>query len=128
MPSSSRSPRPARSGAPPTARRPSRWPSSRAPNGAGLIVEADDTLLGQPIQIKADLVVLATGMVPATKDDPVINLAYRQGPAFRDNALFNDYADSNHICFPYETQRTGIYAAGAIRRSLSTEESMEAAT
>ncbi|TFG43547.1 MAG: FAD-dependent oxidoreductase, partial [Syntrophobacterales bacterium] len=99
-----------------------------SPNGAGLIVDADDTLLGQPIQIKADLVVLATGMVPATKDDPVINLAYRQGPGFRDNALFNDYADSNYICFPYETQRTGIYAAGAIRRSLSTEESMEDAT
>jgi quinone-modifying oxidoreductase subunit QmoB len=102
--------------------------SQVSPNGAGLIVNADDTLLGQPIQIKADIVVLATGMVPATKDDPVINLAYRQGPGFRDNALFNDYADSNYICFPYETQRTGIYAAGAIRRSLSTEESMEDAT
>ncbi|RPJ71948.1 MAG: hydrogenase iron-sulfur subunit, partial [Desulfobacteraceae bacterium] len=94
-------------------------------NGAGLIVNADDTLLGQPIQIKADMVVLATGMVPATKDDPVINLAYRQGPGFRDNAIFNDYADSNYICFPYETQRTGIYAAGGIRRSMTTEESVE---
>jgi quinone-modifying oxidoreductase subunit QmoB len=94
-------------------------------NGAGLIVEADDTLLGQPIQIHADMVVLATGMVPATKDDPVINLAYRQGPAFRDNAIFNDYADSNYICFPYETQRTGIYAAGGVRRSMTTEEAME---
>jgi quinone-modifying oxidoreductase, subunit QmoB len=71
------------------------------------------------------MVVLATGMVPATKDDPVINLAYRQGPGFRDNAIFNDYADSNYICFPYETQRTGIYAAGGIRRSMTTEESME---
>jgi quinone-modifying oxidoreductase subunit QmoB len=94
-------------------------------NGAGLIVEADDTLLGKAIQIKADMVVLATGMVPATKDDPVINLAYRQGPAFRDNAIFNDYADSNYICFPYETQRTGIYAAGGVRRSMTTEEAME---
>ena len=94
-------------------------------NGAGLIVEADDTLLGKAIQINADMVVLATGMVPATKDDPVINLAYRQGPAFRDNAIFNDYADSNYICFPYETQRTGIYAAGGVRRSMTTEEAME---
>jgi quinone-modifying oxidoreductase subunit QmoB len=94
-------------------------------NGAGLIVEADDTLLGEKIQIKADLVVLGTGMVPVTKDDPVVNLAYRQGPGFRDNAIFNDYADSNFICFPYETQRTGIYAAGGIRRSMTVEESME---
>ena len=97
-------------------------------NGDGLIVEADDTLLGEKIQVKADMVVLASGMVPATADDPVVNLAYRQGPGFRDNALFNDYADSNFICFPYETQRTGVYAAGCIRRSMTIEESMEDAT
>jgi len=94
-------------------------------NGGGLVVEADDTLLGKKIKVKADMVVLGTGMVPVTKDDPVINLAYRQGPGFRDNALFQDYADSNFICFPYETQRTGIYAAGAIRRAMTVEESIE---
>jgi quinone-modifying oxidoreductase subunit QmoB len=97
-------------------------------NGGGLVVEADNTLLGEKIKVKADMVVLGTGMIPATKDDPVINLAYRQGPGFRDNALFNDYADSNFICFPYETQRTGIYAAGGIRRALSVEESIEDAS
>ena len=97
-------------------------------NGNGLVVEADNTLLGDKIKVKADMVVLGTGMIPATKDDPIINLAYRQGPGFRDNALFNDYADSNFICFPYETQRTGIYAAGGIRRALSVEESIEDAT
>ncbi|MFP4309326.1 MAG: FAD-dependent oxidoreductase [Desulfococcaceae bacterium] len=97
-------------------------------NGNGLVVEADNTLLGEKIQVNADLVVLATGMVPATKKDPVVNLAYRQGPGFRDIGLFDGYSDSNFICFPYETQRTGIYAAGAVRRSLSMEESMEDAT
>jgi quinone-modifying oxidoreductase subunit QmoB len=97
-------------------------------NGDGLVVEAQNTLLGENIQVKADMVVLGTGMVPVTTDDPVINLAYRQGPGFRDNALFKDYADSNFICFPYETQRTGIYAAGAIRRALTVEESIEDAS
>ena len=97
-------------------------------NGGGLVVEADNTLLGEKIQVAADLVVLATGMVPVTKDDPVVNLAYRQGPGFRDNALFDEYADSNFICFPYETQRTGIYAAGGIRRSMTVEESIEDAS
>ena len=97
-------------------------------NGDGLIVEADNTLLGEKIQVKADIVVLGTGMVPVTADDPIINLAYRQGPGFRDNELFDDYADSNFICFPYETQRTGIYAAGGIRRAMTVEESMEDAT
>ncbi len=98
---------------------------SVAKNGNGLLVEAADTLLGKALQIKADMVVLATGMVPVTVDDPVINLAYRQGPGFRDIGLFGGYSDSNFICFPYETQRTGIYAAGAIRRSMTVEESME---
>jgi quinone-modifying oxidoreductase, subunit QmoB len=94
-------------------------------NGDGLTVEAEDTLLGEKLQVKADMVVLAAGMVPATKDDPVVNLAYRQGPAFRDIGLFDGYVDSNYICFPYETQRTGIYAAGAIRRAMTVEDAME---
>ena len=94
-------------------------------NGDGMIVEADNTLLGEKVKVKADMVVLAAGMVPATVDDSVVNLAYRQGPAFRDISLFDGYCDSNYICFPYETQRTGIYAAGAVRRSMTIEESIE---
>ncbi len=97
-------------------------------NGDGMIVEANNTLLGEKIQVKADMVVLGAGMVPVTREDPVVNLAYRQGPAFRDIGLFNGYCDSNFICFPYETQRTGIYAAGAIRRSMTMEESIEDAS
>jgi quinone-modifying oxidoreductase subunit QmoB len=102
--------------------------TSVSKNGSGLIVEADNTLLGEKIKVRADLVVLATGMVPVTHDNPIINLAYRQGPGFRDNELFDDYADSNFICFPYETQRTGIYAAGGIRRAMTVEESIEDAS
>ena len=102
--------------------------ASVSKNGNGLIVEADNTLLGEKIKIKVDMVVLAAGLVPVTADDPVINLAYRQGPGFRDNDLFDQFADSNFICFPYETQRTGIYAAGCIRRSMTIEESIEDAS
>jgi len=102
--------------------------TSVAPQGSGLAVNAVNTLLGENLAIKADMVVLASGMVPATYDDPIINLAYRQGPAFRDNDIFGQYADSNYICFPYETQRTGVYAAGAVRRAMTIEESMEDAT
>ncbi len=96
-----------------------------AKNGDGLIVEATDTLLGEQLKVKADMVVLSAGMEPATKEDPVVNMAYRQGPAFRDIGLFDGYCDSNFICFPYETQRTGIYAAGAVRRAMTSEEAME---
>ncbi len=94
-------------------------------SSGGLTVNVDNTLIGGSISVEVDLVVLATGMVPTTRDDAVVNLAYRQGPAFRDLDLFGGYCDSNFICFPYETRRTGIYAAGGVRRSMTIEESME---
>jgi quinone-modifying oxidoreductase subunit QmoB len=111
-------------------------------------IDVQETLLGGDIQIKADLVVLATGMVPTTKVDGVLdaedakkdasegeesqaeaseepqaeaaetgetllNLAYLQGPELP--TLKYGFPDSHFICFPYETQRTGIYAAGTVR-------------
>jgi quinone-modifying oxidoreductase subunit QmoB len=95
-------------------------------NGDGsLVLEAKDTLLGENIRVNADMVVLGTGMVPITKDEPVLNFAYRQGPAFRDLDLLDGYPDSNFICFPYETRRTGIYAAGCARRAMGIQEAME---
>jgi quinone-modifying oxidoreductase subunit QmoB len=98
-------------------------------NGDGsLVLEAKDTLLGENIRVNADMVVLGTGMVPMTRDEPVLNFAYRQGAAFRDLDLFDGYPDSNFICFPYETRRTGIYAAGCARRAMSIQESMEDAS
>ncbi len=85
-------------------------------NGAGgLGVEVKDTLLGEQIKVNVDLVVLSTGMVPALKDESVINLTYRQGPFLPQNP-YGQY-DSHFICFPYETQRTGIYATGCARQA-----------
>ncbi len=43
----------------------------------------------------------------------ILHLAYRQGPDLP--VLRHGFPDSNFICFPYESQRTGIYAAGAVR-------------
>ncbi|RUM88067.1 MAG: hypothetical protein DSZ23_04940 [Thermodesulfatator sp.] len=96
--------------------------------GDGLNVTVENTILGEDINVDVDLVVLGTGMVPTTRDEAVVNLAYRQGPAFRDLDLFGGYCDSNFICFPYETRRTGIYAAGGVRRCMTIEEAMEDAT
>jgi len=96
-------------------------------------VQVQDTLLGKHIELRSDLVVLAAGMVPATRVDAVpevegdaaaaeapraagdghLNLAYRQGPELPE--LKYGFPDSHFICFPYETRRTGIYAAGAVR-------------
>jgi len=93
--------------------------------GAKLKVTAQNTLLGENIALEADLVVLATGMVPVTLDNPILNLDYRQGPGLPDLDLFNGFADSNFICFPYETRRTGIYAAGTVRQPMGMAMAMD---
>ncbi len=87
-------------------------------NGGSVVVVAKNTLLGDSVEIVADMVVLPTAMVPTTAADPTINLVYRQGPAFPDLELFDGFADSNYVCFPYETRRTGVYAAGAVRQPM----------
>ena len=87
-------------------------------NGGNILINATDTLLGENVIFEADLVVLAIGMVPLTADEAVLNLGYRQGPGLPDLELFNGFADSNFICFPYETRRTGIYAAGCVHQPM----------
>jgi quinone-modifying oxidoreductase subunit QmoB len=97
-------------------------------SGDGLVVHAADTLLGDDLDLNVDMVVLAAGMIPTTVDEPTINLAYRQGPGFLDLELFDGYADSNFICFPYETRRTGIYTCGGVRKAETMEETIDDAT
>ncbi len=96
--------------------------------GNGLAVQAEDTLLGEDLTLNVDMVVLAAGMIPTTVDEPTINLAYRQGPGFMDLDLFDGYADSNFICFPYETRRTGVYTCGGVRKAETMEETIDDAT
>ena len=43
----------------------------------------------------------------------ILNLNYRQGPDLP--VLQDGFPDSKFVCFPYESMRTGIYAAGAVR-------------
>ncbi|MEJ2057233.1 MAG: FAD-dependent oxidoreductase, partial [Desulfofustis sp.] len=97
-------------------------------NGDKVRVIAEDTLLGDNLELDVDMVVLAAGMVPTTKDESTVNLAYRQGPAFSDLDLFDGYADSHFICFPYETRRTGVYTCGGVRKAETIEETIDDAT
>jgi quinone-modifying oxidoreductase subunit QmoB len=93
-----------------------------------LSVVAENTLLGENLVLDVDMVVLAAGMEPSTLYESTINLAYRQGPAFSDLELFDGYADSHFICFPYETRRTGIYTCGGVRKAETIEETIDDAT
>jgi len=53
----------------------------------------------------------------------ILNLEYRQGPDLP--VLQSGFPDSHFICFPYETQRTGIYAAGALRAPMDAAQAGE---
>jgi quinone-modifying oxidoreductase subunit QmoB len=52
-----------------------------------------------------------------------LNLSYRQGTDLP--TLKYGYPDSHYICFPYETRRTGIYAAGSVRYPLDIDSCIE---
>jgi quinone-modifying oxidoreductase subunit QmoB len=53
----------------------------------------------------------------------ILNLAYRQGPDLP--VLQNGFPNSHFVCFPYESQRTGIYAAGAVRAPMDSAQAAE---
>jgi quinone-modifying oxidoreductase subunit QmoB len=86
-----------------------------------MTVTVSDNLLGEPIRIQADMIVAATGMVPNPSAD--LHLKYRKGEGLPERKY--GFPDSHFICFPYETQRTGIYAAGAIRAPQGIQACME---
>jgi len=58
--------------------------------------------------------------------ESILNLTYRQGSDLPQ--LVSGFNDSHFICFPYETRRTGIYAAGPTRRPMDTQQAQEDAT
>ena len=145
-----------------------------SPNGGQISVKLENTLLGENIEVKADMVVLAAGMVPSTKVDDgildkgegggestganaegaggavpsanpgeavasagetgaaaaagnaasaeagaqILNLTYRLGTDLP--TLKYGFPDSHFVCFPYETRRTAIYAAGCVRSPMDT--------
>lgn len=91
------------------------------PENDQLVVNVKDSLVHEDMDIAVDLVVLAVGMVPRNSES--LNLAYRQGKGLPE--LKYNFPDSHFICFPYETRRTGIYAAGGARAPLSIGESID---
>jgi quinone-modifying oxidoreductase, subunit QmoB len=117
--------------------------SAVEPEGNACSVKFRDLILDEDAAMaQVDLVVLATGQVPNSginieipedeaakievKPVSILNLTYRQGPDLPQ--LAHGFTDSHFICFPYETRRTGIYAAGPVRRPMDIAQAMEDAT
>jgi len=126
--------------------------------GDGLNVRFHDLILDDEVEIDADLVVLATGMVPNSGVDieAVVKIeveeeeeAGEEGGAEKTTSinipvesvlnltyrqgpdlphLKYGFNDSHFICFPYETRRTGIYTTGPVRRPMDTAQAIEDAT
>jgi quinone-modifying oxidoreductase subunit QmoB len=108
--------------------------------GQGCSVNFRDLILDEDATVHADLVVLATGQVPnsgvnidipedqqpESKPISILNLTYRQGKDLPQ--LKAGLTDSHFICFPYETRRTGIYAAGPVRRPMDLLQATDDAT
>jgi quinone-modifying oxidoreductase subunit QmoB len=118
--------------------------------GDSLKVKFKDLILNEDTEMDCDLVVLDVGMVPNSGPDPyatsealeslsdadrdakkakiensvtvesILNLDYRQGTDLPH--LKTGFTDSHFICFPYETRRTGIYAAGPVRRPMDMKQ------
>ncbi len=119
--------------------------------GDTLAVKFKDLILNEDTEMETDLVVLDVGMMPNTGPDPylqlaleeaedetekarlqatlevappsILNLDYRQGTDLPH--LSNGFTDSHFICFPYETRRTGIYAAGPVRRPMDMRQAAD---
>jgi quinone-modifying oxidoreductase subunit QmoB len=91
------------------------------PKGGSVTTRLKESLLGDDMVIESDMVVLATGMVPSGTTG--LHLQYRLGEGLP--AIRYDFCDSHFICFPYETRRTGIYAAGTVRSPMDLESSAE---
>jgi quinone-modifying oxidoreductase subunit QmoB len=86
-----------------------------------VVIDLDETVLGGPLRIRADLLVLGAGMAPATPGAEGLNLEYLQGEGLPVNRF--RYPDSNFVCFPYETRRSGIYTAGCVRQPMDLAQS-----
>ena len=91
-----------------------------------LVLDLKNTLIGGDLKVQVDMVVLSRGMSPSTAAEEVLHLEYLQGPQIPLNQ--HGFADSNFICFPYETRRTGIYAAGCVREPMDANAAAEDAT
>ena len=126
-----------------------------------LKVHVANSMLGDNVDIEADIVVLAVGMVPNSADGELIrelidsrhqaensessqvretsaaraeelvshegteilHLEYRQGPDLP--TLKYGFPDSHFICFPYESRRTGVYAAGTVHAPMDSVQAAE---
>ncbi|OGO66074.1 MAG: hypothetical protein A2Z45_07315 [Chloroflexi bacterium RBG_19FT_COMBO_55_16] len=81
-------------------------PSEIIRRGERVVVRAEDTLLGEPVEVEADLVVLAVGMTPRADTDAVAGLLKlaRSADGF--------FLEAHPKLRPVDTAMAGLFLAG----------------
>ncbi len=74
--------------------------------GDNLVVKAEDTLMGQLVEVEADLVVLAVGLVPSTSSSEISNILKLSQSADR------FFLEAHPKLRPVDTASDGIFLAG----------------
>lgn len=77
------------------------------PRGDKLVIKSEDTLIGMPIEVEVDMVVLATAMVPSAGTE---GLAKTVGFSTDKDGFFQE---AHPKLQPVETFTAGVYLAGA---------------
>jgi heterodisulfide reductase subunit A len=78
----------------------------RHPDDERLVVRADDTLLGQAVEVEADLVVLATGLTPRSDAETMAGMLglTRSADGF--------FQEKQLELFPSDSEQEGVFLAG----------------
>ncbi len=93
-------------------------PSEIIRRGERVVVRAEDTLLGEPVEVEADLVVLAVGMRPRADSEVVAGLLKLARTA--DGFLLEAHPKLR----PVDTAVAGVFLAGACQGPKDTAESI----
>lgn len=92
-----------------------------ADSSGRLRVRVEDSLVGRPVALDLDLVVLAGGLVPSAG---TAEIGERLGLPRNEHGFF----ETHRPCVPWESQRTGVYTCGASRGPMDAAQSIESAT
>jgi heterodisulfide reductase subunit A2 len=96
-------------------------PSEIIRKGKSLIVRAEDTLLGEPVELETDLVVLAVGMEPDQQSENIAGLLKlaRSSDGF--------FLEAHPKLRPVDTATAGVYLAGCCQGPKDLAESINQA-
>jgi len=91
------------------------------PKTKNLIVRAEDTLRGQPVEVEADLVVLSVGLSPPKDQEKLLSAI--EVPLSSDGFILERHPKLR----PVETQVPGIYVAGCAQSPKDIQDSVSQA-